>query len=122
MAKPYYFSKVVDPPFAPAVAATVEALGRHGFGVLTDIDVQVTLKKKLDLSFRVDPVASMQAVENPALADTAMRVSEMGYMVPFLSSGCSASSSRSFPAAGLSCRPRPYRILGACNPGTAHKA
>ncbi len=122
MGKPYYFSKVIDLPFAAAITATIDALGKHGFGVLTDIDVQATLKKKLDLSFRpyrilgacnpsmahkallaedkigtmlpcnvvvqelpsgkvevsaVDPVASMQAVENPVLAETAMKVREM---------------------------------------------
>ena len=122
MAKPYYFSKVVDLPFSAAIAATMEALKRHGFGVLTDIDVEATLKKKLDVSFRpyrilgacnpsmalqallaenkigtmlpcnvvvqelpngsvevsaVDPVASMQAIENPALAETAKKVREM---------------------------------------------
>ena len=120
--KPYYFSKVVDLPFAAAIAATIEALARHGFGVLTDIDVQATLKKKLDVNFRpyrilgacnpkmahqalvaedkigtmlpcnvvvqelpdgsvevsaVDPVASMQAVENPQLAETAAKVRGM---------------------------------------------
>ena len=119
MAGTYYFSKVVDLPFAATVAATIEALGKHGFGVLTDIDVQATLKKKLDVSFRqyrilgacnpsmahkallaedkigtmlpcnvvvqelpngsvevaaVDPVASMQAVDNPKLAETAAKV------------------------------------------------
>jgi uncharacterized protein (DUF302 family) len=122
VAKPYYFSKVVDLPFAAAIAATIEALGKHGFGVLTDIDVQATLKKKLDVSFRpyrilgacnpgmahqallaedkigtmlpcnvvvqelpngsvevsaVDPVASMQAVDNPKLAETADKVRAM---------------------------------------------
>ena len=120
--KPYYFSKVVDLPFAAAIAATIEALARHGFGVLTDIDVRATLKKKLDVDFRpyrilgacnpkmahqalvaehkigtmlpcnvvvqelpsgkvevsaVDPVASMQAVENPQLAETAAKVRGM---------------------------------------------
>jgi uncharacterized protein (DUF302 family) len=121
-AKPYYFAKVVDLPFAAAIAATIEALARHGFGVLTDIDVRATLKKKLDVSFRpyrilgacnpkmahqalmaedkigtmlpcnvvvqelddgrvevsaVDPVASMQAVDNPQLAETAAKVRDM---------------------------------------------
>lgn len=122
MGKPYYFSKVVDLPFGAAVAATIEALGKHGFGVLTDIDVQATLKKKIDVSFRpyrilgacnpkmahqallvedkigtmlpcnvvvqelpsgrvevsaVDPVASMQAIENPKLANIASEVREL---------------------------------------------
>ena len=49
---PYYFSKIVEGAFDAVVAATSKALSDHGFGVLTDIDVQATLKKKLDVSFR----------------------------------------------------------------------
>ncbi len=38
--------------FSDAIAATKEALGKEGFGVLTEIDVKATLKKKLDIDFR----------------------------------------------------------------------
>jgi uncharacterized protein (DUF302 family) len=39
-------------PFDDAVNRVVEELKKEGFGVLTDIDVQTTLKKKLDVDFR----------------------------------------------------------------------
>ena len=117
----YYFSKTVDLPFEEAVARVTEELKSQGFGVLTDIDVRATLKKKLDVDFRnyrilgacnpkfahqalqaedkigtmlpcnvivqeteqgteiaaVDPIASMAAVDNPALAGIARSVQEL---------------------------------------------
>jgi uncharacterized protein (DUF302 family) len=48
----YYFSKTVDLPFDDAVQKAAEELKKEGFGVLTEIDVKVTLKKKLDVGFR----------------------------------------------------------------------
>jgi len=117
----YYFSKILLMTFEEAVGQTIEALKKEGFGVLTDIDVQATLKKKLGVDFRkyrilgacnpsyayealkkedkigtmlpcnvivqeispgevevaaIDPVASMQAVANPDLADVAMAVQQ----------------------------------------------
>ncbi|MCK5570068.1 MAG: DUF302 domain-containing protein, partial [Spirochaetes bacterium] len=48
----YSFDKILDMPFDDAVDRTVEELKKEGFGVLTDIDVQTTLKDKLDVDFR----------------------------------------------------------------------
>jgi uncharacterized protein (DUF302 family) len=115
----YYFNKRLKTSFDEAVDRVTEELKKEGFGILTDIDVQKTLKKKLDVSFRkyrilgacnphfayqalqkesrigtmlpcsvivqetedgdvevaaIDPLASMQAVQNPALEDIANQV------------------------------------------------
>ena len=115
----YYFSKLLNVSFDEAVSKVTEGLKKEGFGILTDIDVQATLKKKLNADFRkyrilgacnppfayqalqsedkigtmlpcnvivqehaeskvevaaIDPVASMQAVENAKLKDIAEQV------------------------------------------------
>lgn len=48
----YYFAKVANCTFEEAVQQTIEALRQEGFGVLTDIDIQATLKKRLDVDFK----------------------------------------------------------------------
>ena len=48
----YYFSKTLNVPFDEAENKARAALAVEGFGVLTEIDVQATLKKKLDVDFR----------------------------------------------------------------------
>ena len=114
----YYFAKSLDLPIEQAIEKTVAALKSHGFGVLTKIDVQATLKEKIGAAFHpyvilgacnpkmafqaltaedkigtmlpcnvivqqrngkteiaaIDPVASMAAVENAALAPVAQQV------------------------------------------------
>jgi uncharacterized protein (DUF302 family) len=48
----YAFSTVLDMSYENAIAKVTEALKEEGFGVLTEIDVKETLKKKLDKDFR----------------------------------------------------------------------
>lgn len=115
----YYFSKTLNVSFDEAVARVTEELKKEGFGILTDIDVQATLKKKLNADFRkyrilgacnppfayqalqaedkiglmlpcnvivqelsegkvevaaIDPITSMQAINNPLLGNVAQQV------------------------------------------------
>lgn len=115
----YAFATRVTMPFDTAVQRVTEELSKEGFGVLTEIDVKATLKRKLDVDFRdyrilgacnppfahralqvepriglmmpcnvivqdagegqceiaaIDPLASMQAVDNAALRDVAAEV------------------------------------------------
>lgn len=118
----YYISTTFKGTFDEAVQKTTEELKKEGFGVLTEIDVKDTLKKKLDVDFKkyrilgacnpnmahkalttedkigtmlpcnviveehedgtvevsaVDPLASMQVVENDDLKTIANQVKEM---------------------------------------------
>jgi len=115
----YYFSKTLRIPFDEAVVKVTEELKKEGFGIITEIDVKETLKKKLNVDFKkyrilgacnpsfayqalqaedkigtmlpcnvivqetsegkievaaIDPIASMQAINNPKLLDTAEQV------------------------------------------------
>ena len=47
----YYFSKTIDGSFDNAIQKVTEALKAEGFGILTEIDIKATLKKKLDVDF-----------------------------------------------------------------------
>ncbi|MEQ8525895.1 DUF302 domain-containing protein [Gracilimonas sp.] len=118
----YHFSKKLNLSFDDAIEKTTAVLKEEGFGVLTEIDIKETLKKKLDVDFRkykilgacnppnaykalqaeghiglmlpcnvivqehengevevsaVDPIASMQAIENADLGDVAKDVQNM---------------------------------------------
>ena len=115
----YYYAKTLPVSFDEAIMKTVEALNKECFGIITQIDVRETLKKKIDVDFRnyrilgacnptaayealkiedkigtmlpcnvivqetgeghvevatIDPVASMQAIDNPALKQTAQNI------------------------------------------------
>ena len=48
----YYIAKEVSLSFEEAIQTVTEELAKEGFGVLTEIDVKATLKKKLDVDFR----------------------------------------------------------------------
>src|SRR3990172_5149794 len=48
----YYIGKTVSGGFPATVERVIESLKAEGFGVLTEIDVKATMKKKLDLDFR----------------------------------------------------------------------
>jgi len=76
----YYVSKVIDGPFDQAVAHVTEGLAKEGFGVLTEIDVRATLKKKLDVDFR--PYKILGAC-NPKFAYQALQTEDkIGLMLP----------------------------------------
>ena len=76
----YHISRTLNLPFEEAIAATTASLKMHGFGVLTDIDVQTTLKNKLNVSFR--PYRILGAC-NPKMAHQALRLEDkIGTLLP----------------------------------------
>ncbi len=47
----YYFNTTISGDFDHAIEKVIEELKKEGFGVLTEIDIKATLKKKLDVDF-----------------------------------------------------------------------
>lgn len=77
---PYYFNKVLQMSFDEAVGRVTEELKNEGFGVLTDIDVTATLKKKIDVDFRRYRILGAC---NPAFAHKALLSEDkIGTMLP----------------------------------------
>ena len=76
----YYFATELDTPFDEAVTRVTDALKVGGFGVLTTIDVQATLKAKLGED--VPPHVILVAC-NPTLAHKALQAEEwISLMLP----------------------------------------
>lgn len=76
----YYFSKTIQGSFEDGVRRTRDALQAEGFGVITEIDVQKTLKAKIDVDFR--PYLILGACI-PAMAHQALEIEDkVGTMLP----------------------------------------
>lgn len=74
------FGKIVKSDFDTAVQKVTEELAKEGFGILTVIDVQMTLKAKLDVDM---PPYRILGACNPVLANQAIKaVPEIGLLLP----------------------------------------
>jgi uncharacterized protein (DUF302 family) len=76
----YAFRAELDLPYEQAVERVTAALMEQGFGVLTEIDVKATLKKKLEADFRKYVILGAC---NPPLAHRALQAeTEIGLLLP----------------------------------------
>lgn len=76
----YYFSKTISTTFDEAVTSVTNGLKEQGFGILTEINVKKTLKKKLDADFRRYVILGAC---NPPYAHQALLVEDkVGTMLP----------------------------------------
>jgi uncharacterized protein (DUF302 family) len=75
-----FFTKITELAFDDAVAHVTAILKEHGFGIITEIDVKETLKKKIDVDFR--PYRILGAC-NPSFAHKALQADDKaGIMMP----------------------------------------
>jgi uncharacterized protein (DUF302 family) len=107
----------VDAPYDVAVARATDALKEQGFGVLTTIDVQQTLKAKLNREFRKYIILGAC---NPPLADRALHAElEVGLLLP-----CNVIVYESGPSSSVVAAMAPLAALGivGANPALAEVA
>ena len=76
----YYFAKTLTVGFDEAVRRAIDGLKEEGFGIITDIDVKDTLKKKINIDFRNYRILGAC---NPMLAHEALQLeNKVGTMLP----------------------------------------
>ena len=76
----YYYARTIQASFEDAVGRTREALQAEGFGVITEIDVQKTLKTKINVDFRRYLILGACS---PAMAYQALQIEDkVGTMLP----------------------------------------
>ena len=76
----YYIARTVAGPFETVVADVVERLKAQGFGSLSDIDVQATLKAKLGADM---PPYRILGACNPSFAHQALQIEDkLGVLLP----------------------------------------
>jgi uncharacterized protein (DUF302 family) len=76
----YYFNTILDCSFGEAVSRVTDELKKEGFGILSEIDVQATLKKKLNVDFKKYTILGAC---NPPFAYQALQTEEkIGTMLP----------------------------------------
>jgi uncharacterized protein (DUF302 family) len=76
----YYFAKSLTADFEEAVRRTTEVLKQEGFGIITEIDVKDTFKKKINADFRNYRILGAC---NPELAHEALQIEDkVGTMLP----------------------------------------
>ncbi|MCX6151871.1 MAG: DUF302 domain-containing protein [Ignavibacteriales bacterium] len=76
----YYNTKIVKLSFEDAIVKVTEELKKEGFGVLTEIDVKETLKKKLDVDFRKYKI--LGACNPPFAYQAIMAEDKIGTLLP----------------------------------------
>ncbi len=76
----YFFEKTVNLPYEDAIVKVTEELKKEGFGVLSEIDVQATLKKKLDVDFR--PYRILGACNPPFAYKVLQAERNIGLLLP----------------------------------------
>ena len=76
----YYFSTTVSGDFDKVLSRVVAALQEQGFGIITEIDVKETLRKKLNIGFRNYRILGAC---NPGFAYEALQIEDkVGTMLP----------------------------------------